>query len=141
MKEETTRLLQSLVYDDEEEFAELIRISRKYIKIDKVGGVIFLTSPTKRDTYQTVTLVLLSRYFAAELGLGGATMTIEEIQVVTGLKNAKVKFAINRLKSQGIVDAIGYNKIAQSGFRINWQKARIILAELEDGEIPERDDV
>jgi len=120
-------VLQKMLIDEDAMFERLVERASKLFKIDKSGNVVFLIPTSQLTQRQTIALVALGRYFAAELGvLESDTVTASALLPYVDTDKKGISARLADLKKEGIVQ-----NVERGAFRISILGIGKILDELE----------
>lgn len=126
-------ILRKMLIDEDAMFERLVERAGELFKIDKSGNIVFLI-PTSRLTHrQTIALVSLGRYFAAELGILEAdTVTSDTFLPYVDTDKKTISARLADLKKEGVVQSV-----ERGTFRVSILGIGKVLDELEtDGKRP-----
>jgi predicted HTH transcriptional regulator len=113
--------------DEEDMLQRLVARSAKFFKIDKSGNIVFLIPTSRLTQRQTIALVSLGRYFAAELGiLEGDAVTADDLQPYVDVDKKSITARLADLKKEGVVQTTERGK-----FRVSILGISKVLDELE----------
>ena len=124
-------VLKKMLIDEDAVFERLVDRASNLFKIDKSGNIIFLIPKSRLTHRQSIALVLLGRYFAAELDiLETDTMTSSDLSPYVNTDKKSITARLADLKKEGVVQSI-----ERGTFRVSILGINKILDELEtDGE-------
>jgi hypothetical protein len=122
-------ILRKLLIDEEALFERLVERAGKLFKIDKSGNIVFLIPASQLTHRQTIALVSLGRYFAAELGILEAdTASADSFLPYVDTDKKTISARLADLRKEGVVQSIERGK-----FRVSILGISKILDELEAG--------
>ena len=124
-------VLKRILIDEDAVFERLVDRASNLFKIDKSGDIIFLIPKARLTHRQTIALVSLGRYFAAELGiLEMDTVTSDDLSAYMDTDKRTITARLADLKKEGVVQSV-----ERGTFRVSILGINKILDELEtDGE-------
>lgn len=120
-------ILNRMLIDEDAMFERLVDRASKFFKIDKSGNVVFLVPASRLTHRQTIALVSLGQYFAAELGLLEAdTVTADSLSPYVDTDRKTISARLADLKKESIVQSV-----ERGAFRVSILGVGKILDELE----------
>ena len=120
-------VLKRILIDEDAVFERLVDRASNLFKIDKSGDIIFLIPKARLTHRQTIALVLLGRYFAAELGiLETDTMTSNDLSPYINTDKKSITARLADLKKEGVIQSPD-----RGAFRVSILGVNKVLDELE----------
>ena len=120
-------ILKKMLIDEEAVFERLVDRASNLFKIDKSGDIIFLIPKSRLTHRQSIALVLLGRYFAAELGiLETDTMTSGDLSPYIDTDKKSITARLADLKKESVIQSV-----ERGTFRVSILGISKILDELE----------
>ncbi len=100
-------ILSVLLADPQETLSTLVTKSERLFRVNRRNGDTILLSPRSRflDRH-LLAIYLLGRYFALKLGLAkDDELTIEELQMISGVDPGSLSARLSDLKKEGLIDS------------------------------------
>ena len=120
-------VLKKMLIDEDAVFERLVDRASNLFKIDKSGDIIFLIPKSQLTHRQTIALVSLGRYFAAELGIFETdTVTSDDLSAYMNTDKRTITARLADLKKEGVVQSV-----ERGTFRVSILGINKILDELE----------
>jgi hypothetical protein len=120
-------VLKKMLIDEDAVFERLVDRASNLFKIDKSGDIIFLIPKSQLTHRQTIALVSLGRYFAAELGIFETdTVTSDGLSAYMNTDKRTITARLADLKKEGVVQSV-----ERGTFRVSILGINKILDELE----------
>jgi hypothetical protein len=119
-------VLKKMLIDEDAVFERLVDRASNLFKIDKSGDIIFLIPKSQLTHRQTIALVSLGRYFAAELGIFETdTVTSDGLSAYMNTDKRTITARLADLKKEGVVQSVERGTFRVSiPWRILWSQGR-----------------